>query len=454
MIRIHQKGQKMARLQTAVKIDNAPRHWAALDKKRKQEKKKPEWGKWVIRATDADALNAKILAEYKRVQELIQKWQEEQLRNNPDLDQPTLSNKQIVERYKNRLSDAYFDLTAKVLENSKALAYRTYVNRQSAVNLFAEFAGDDLPLSAVTVPYVESFQTYLRNEYTSPKTKQRLKPSSINQYMEAMNTVHVEVLRLKGHTKKKAMLLSPFTDVDGLKTKSAYRSKFDEEQIQQLGQSFPESKRRRITPEEAFSVWVLSHLLAGMRFSDLIMLRYQHFDVNADGQPEQLTYTMKKTGNVVSIPLFDEARQLLARWWRQDAEQLDYVLPYLNKHESFFKYPTREALYTAPFEVRRCLDTKLNYWDGEINQVLAEIEKNAKLKTELRMHNARHSFADLARRIMQEDGTLDILDITRMLGQTDYRMVMIYIEQMEKQDSTKSMKAIFGRKKKPEISPA
>lgn len=443
MIRLHQTGQKPARIQTTVRVQDAARHWALLDKKRKNKK---IWGNWVVRHPDADAINAKILSEYERIKKQIETWQKDELLHNPDLTESTLTPKALAERFKHKLSESYFDLAAKVIEASKTLAFRTYANRQSSVNSLAAFAGEDLPLQAVTVAYVEKFQTYLKDQYISPKTGKRLKASSINQYMEALNTVHVEILRLKGHTKSKAALLSPFTDVDKLVAKSTYRAKLDEESIASIqALELPVSKQRRMTPQDAFSIWVLSHLLAGMRFTDTLLIRYQNFQLDEKGEPVKLKYEMHKTGNVVNLPLFDEAKRLLKRWWRSDAKPTDFVLPYLESSESFAQYLTRDELVAAPFACRKRLDNCLHYWNGKINKCLLEIEKAAGLAEPLRMHNARHSFADLARRIMQQDGTLTLLDITQLLGQRDPRMVMVYIEEMEKQDSTRPMEAIFKR---------
>ncbi|RZM23712.1 MAG: hypothetical protein EOO88_25290 [Pedobacter sp.] len=241
-------------------------------------------------------------------------------------------------------------------------------------------------------------------------------------------------------------------DTEKLKSKTTYRAKFTETQIDTLSGIKPDTKRRRITPEEAFSIWVLSHLLAGIRFTDLMMLRYRNFHLDEADNPVQLSYTMSKTGNVVNLPLFDEAQDLLKRWWKAGAQPDSYLLPYLRMNEPYSRYNTREELQKASFEVRRMLDTRLHYWNDKINTVLALIQKEAKLKDNLRMHNARHSFADLARRIMQEDNSITLLDITLMLGQRDPKMVMHYIEGMENQDASKPMGAVFNRKKKEGIA--
>jgi len=450
MVRLHQKGQKPARLLTSVKLERAERHWVALDKKRTS--KKPLWGNWVKGYVNNETINQSIATEHKRIVDACEGFQADEVRMSPDEVVPGLTPTQLAQKFKTRLSEDYFDLTALVMEATKAMAFRTYASRETALSLLKEYAGT-LSLHQLTTHYVERFQDYLRKEYVSKKTKTNLSASSINQYMNALNTVHVEVLRLKGHSKQKASRLSPFTDVDKLPSKSAYRAKFDEGAIEALHTTTIDSTHRVLPPKMAFSLWLLSHLLAGIRFTDLLLLRYGQFDCDADGLPIMLTYTMQKTANVVRIPIFEEAQTVLDIWWKKEHKPDDFVLPYLKQTEKYAQYTTRDAMYKAPFAVRRQLDNHIHYWNMQINQRLAELQAEAGLKVKLRMHNARHSFADLARRIMQEDGTLTLLDITRMLGQRDPRMVMTYIEEMENQDSTKSMQSIFKRKKKtPESS--
>lgn len=450
-VRLHAKGEKPGRLMTDVKIQNAPKYWAGLDKKRKEKGLKPEWGKWVTGHVDREALNRKIENEYNRIKALVESWQKEQVAADPDLTESTYTPSQLADKYRARLSDRYFDLTTIVQEEAKtALAYATYELREAAIDRLKDFAGATLEFRAVTTHLAEKFQDWLKNKYVSKRTKKGIAHSSVNAYFEALNTLHVEVLRLKGYSKKKAELLSPFSDVDKLNAKSIYRAKLDEAQIETLTNTeVTTSKRRVIKPAEAFAYWTLSYLLAGMRYSDLLLLRYKNFELDEADQPVQCRYTMMKTGNVVTLPVFEEARTLLQLWWKADHKPDDYVLPGLKATEIYATYTTPEELKAAPFAVRKRLKERLQYLNDRINSALSELTGEAGMNIDLGMHNARHSIADLARRIMQEDGTLTLIDITNMLGQRDPKMVLTYIEDMAKQDITPTMRNVLQRKKKP-----
>ncbi|MVM36449.1 hypothetical protein GO730_00305 [Spirosoma sp. HMF3257] len=378
-VRLHMQDQRPARISTNVKIENAEQCWAATDKTRKKTKN-GIWLKWVVNDPNADSINAQIYAEYLRIEKFVESCQDPDSPDNLELLRYGLSPRSIADRYKNPIPELYFELTELALEKAKNHAVRTHTLRKTAVNLLAEYAPDGLTLKAVTPSFLDKFQDYLRESYISPRTGKLLIPSSINQYMESLSAVHNEILRIKGHSGKSAALQSPFSKIDPLPAKSAYKSKFNEEDIAKIKKTKVESTRRRVTPEEAFSLWMLSHLLAGARCSDILLLRYQNFDLDKDGHPVNLTYHMQKTGNRVEIPILEEAQNLLKRWWKQDAEPTDYLLPYLKPTEKYATYLNRDDLYGAPYEIRLQLSSRINYWDGQINKVLADIEKKVGLR--------------------------------------------------------------------------
>ncbi|RYF47084.1 MAG: hypothetical protein EOO39_48830, partial [Cytophagaceae bacterium] len=295
MIRLHQKNQKPVRIQTSVKIQEPAKYWSLLEKKRKAKeadrlKVRVDWGKWVVKHIDAAALNTAIENEYNRIKGQTQDWQREQVQAHPELTESTLTPKQIKDLFDNvrPVEESYFDLADSVLEGMKTLSFGTWSNRRTALNLLKQFTGEEITLAELNVPKLEAFQNWLRKTYESPKTKTTLKPSSINLYMDALTTLHEGVLQGRGYSERKAKAISPFSEITPLKSKTAYRAKFDEAAIDKLKVQEVTTRRRRVTPSNAFSIWVLSHLLAGMRFGDLLSLRYMNFTLNEQGQPVHL----------------------------------------------------------------------------------------------------------------------------------------------------------------------
>lgn len=428
MIRLHLKDQKPARVQTMVKITNAGKNW--------QPKK---WGKWIKGHPDAEALNAAILAEHDRVKKQVEAWQAAEFTGS------VLTPGILATRFKSGTSDLYFSWLDQAVDDTKTLAYSTYLSNRTTTNMFRVFAGEEVPLLAITPRLAREFQNYLLKlpeRYHAGKRK----ASTINKYINRMHVLHKAVLIKTGVSAKQADYLSPWNDVQPLPEARARKTKLSEATIQRVASTTVETTRRKVTPERAFHVWLLCHLLAGARVSDVLLLRYQDFTLDPDGLPIYLRYEMRKTGNRVNIPVFDEARTLLKIYWNDDASPTDFILPYLESDQAYAKLITREQYQAAPFDVRRKLYNTLTHWNRQLNNCLKLLQQEAGLKETIKTHNARHSFADLARRIMQKEKSITVYDIQLMMGHSNFKTTEAYY-QADDQESDQPMQAIFNRKK-------
>jgi integrase len=429
MIRLHMKGQKPARVLTSVKIVGADKCWNP----------KKTWEKWVIKHPNKAALNIEIEREYQRVKTQVQKWQEAGGPN--DLLTPAL----LAERFRAGVSDRYFDWVDKVLEDNKDQAYSTYIGKRSAATMFKKWVGAAVNLQSISPLLVRQFQHYL---VKSPIKEGRYrKATTVNEILAKLHIIHKHVLIKMGIPLNQVAIQSPWTEIIPLKEVKSRKGKLSEATINWLAQLPVKSKRRKLTPEIAFRIWRLTHLLAGARFADIMLLRYNNFTLDTEGRPIQLQYEMQKTGNFVRIPIFEESRNLLNFFWKSNRKPTDYLLPYLNNKAAYAKLLTHEQYRTAPFAVRKKLHNTLRHWNQQVNLSLKELQEMADLPDKLRTHNARYSFADLARRIMVEDKSITVYDIQLMLGHRDFKTTEGYYRDEENQDVTEAMRAIFDRKK-------
>ncbi|GAB3948295.1 hypothetical protein GCM10028805_22330 [Spirosoma harenae] len=444
MVRLHQKGQKPGRVLTSVKIENAPKFWdAELLKKEKEKdpstKRKVSWGKWVVKHPKREPLNTEILAEYERIKKLATGWLEE----TPYLT-PTL----LADRFREGISDLYFPLLDKVVEQAKSQAYGTYLNKKSARDLFYTFLADKAEgatLQSITPITALSFQSHLQD--TKSIRGDKRKASSINEIIGRLNTLHEEVLMSRGIPKKQATLQSPWTEIEPLTETKTPKAKLNEQTIERVTGIQIESKRRVVTHEMAFQIWLLARVLAGARISDVLKLRYREFELNEAGEPVHLRYEMMKTGHLISTPVFEEAQLLLKQFWAPSSSPDTYVLPLLKNSEPHAKLLTHEQYKNAPFEVRSRLAQVIRHWNKEINNRLREIEQKAKLPRPLRMHSARHSFADYALQIMKREANITLYDIQAMLGHGSLKTTEIYTRELEEKDLSESMQKIFKKGK-------
>jgi integrase len=64
------------------------------------------------------------------------------------------------------------------------------------------------------------------------------------------------------------------------------------------------------------------------------------------------------------------------------------------------------------------------------------------------IRGSRHSFAELARQTMQQDKMLTVYDIQLIMGHSSFKTTEGYYRESADQDTSESMKAVFGREKK------
>ncbi|QKZ14337.1 hypothetical protein [Spirosoma sp. KUDC1026] len=102
----------------------------------------------------------------------------------------------------------------------------------------------------------------------------------------------------------------------------------------------------------------------------------------------------------------------------------------------------------ADFVLKRQLYYAFSCWDDQINECLALIETEAGLKTPFRMHAA----AELARQISNQNKTLTVYDTQLRLGHSSFKTTEAYYRDSADQDTSESMKAVFGRGKVRRVS--
>ncbi|MDD5569637.1 MAG: site-specific integrase [Bacteroidales bacterium] len=180
-----------------------------------------------------------------------------------------------------------------------------------------------------------------------------------------------------------------------LKSEKTSRMKLNEDEIMkienlQLTENTPIWHTR--------NYWLFSFYTAGVRFSDLCMLKWESI------RNDRLVYKMNKTAKEKSIKLFPKTKAILAYYDREDKKNEDFIFPILD-----LKYD-----YSDKFFLHRQISSK----DVMINKNLKTIATMCEIKTPLSFHISRHSFAYIARK----SGKMDIYQISKMLGHSDIKV--------------------------------
>jgi len=121
--------------------------------------------------------------------------------------------------------------------------------------------------------------------------------------------------------------------------------------------------------------WLLSFAFGGMRTGDVLRMKWVDF------KNEQFYYVMGKNNKPVSLPIPDLAKNALKYFKKYKPRSKGYVIPEICK-----------ANENDPKDIERKIKNA-NRWYNEQLKVVAE---KAKIKKNLSMHIARHSFGNIS----------------------------------------------------------
>jgi len=124
------------------------------------------------------------------------------------------------------------------------------------------------------------------------------------------------------------------------------------------------------------NLFVFACYTGGIRFSDLITLKWANFD------GENLSLITRKTGTKLNIKVPNIALEILNLYKKDDSLPTDFIFPYLKKDVD---YSDLMVLYK---DIQIC--------NGNINKDLVLLKEKCKLKKIIHFHSSRHTWATLA----------------------------------------------------------
>jgi integrase/recombinase XerD len=234
---------------------------------------------------------------------------------------------------------------------------------QSRINRFKEFLqGRDIAFSDITVHLLENFRAWLTG------TRQPKERTIINHYM-TIRAVFSQAIKENAALEK----YYPFG-------KKGISLKFP--QSLKVGLTVEEVKRMEELElpagspiNHARNVWLMSFYFAGMRTSDVLLLRWSAL---RDGR---LSYTMGKNNKPGTVKISEKATRILEQY-KPLADKSGLVFPDLRVITDF----------NNQFEVER----RTAFVDRWLNGYLKKIATLAGIEKNLSMHIARHTFGNIA----------------------------------------------------------
>ncbi len=254
----------------------------------------------------------------------------------------------------------------------------------------------DARLGDVTPGFVEDFKRWMERAGKAPAT--------VRKNLQSLR-------RLLRFAMQQGLLdpgKDPFLTVRLPSEPVPYRRRLSWEEIEALARvELPPPPAALSRARDAF---LLAFFLAGARFGDLARLRTENFQ-GLDGPEPWVRYRMAKTGRWVELPVPRRAVEIVERWrgpWRP------LIFPFLRPGD--LGDPVRERRRIASM-------------NAATNEALKKVAAMAGLEhpETLSMHVARHSFADLARKIG------DLYSVSKALGHSRLAVTQRYLAELDRQ---------------------
>ena len=163
------------------------------------------------------------------------------------------------------------------------------------------------------------------------------------------------------------------------------------------------------------NAFLFSFLNAGMRISDILLLRWSNI---TDGR---LEYRMHKTGTFLSMDLVPNSFSIYKYYKKAEGDR-EFIFPFMDSRYDLDN-PT-------------LLHNQIGAKTALINKYLKEISKLAKINRKVTTHTARHSFADIARK------EVDIYDLSKALGHKDIKVTQVYIADNDQDATNNAVKKV------------
>jgi len=150
-------------------------------------------------------------------------------------------------------------------------------------------------------------------------------------------------------------------------------------------------------------LFMFSYFCSGINLTDIANLKQSNI------VKDRLVYSRQKTGKRISIPLSDNARQIICKYADKCSD--DYVFPILDNNI----HKTEAQKYRRRKKVLR-----------NVNANLRTIAKILNIETNLTSYVARHSYAT----VLKNSG-VNIALISETLGHSDLKTTQIYLDSFE-----------------------
>jgi len=148
-------------------------------------------------------------------------------------------------------------------------------------------------------------------------------------------------------------------------------------------------------------MFVFAAYTGGLRVSDMLQIKWKHFDGT------NINFTIQKTGTQLSIKLPNKALELLNKYKPKKKNHDAFIFPMLSKD--------------LDLKDLRAVDSAISSATAYINKNLKTLAETAKLNKHISFHTSRHTWATRALR-----KGISIDKVSKLMGHSQIKETMIY----------------------------
>lgn len=302
-----------------------------------------------------------------------------------------VSAKKLKEAIKGKDAELFFEYCknrcARIKGTVSVATHRNYVQY---VEKFKKFVKDEeLYFDDITVTMLKDYINYMSNTLKNGAT-----------------TIHYSIRILSLMFKEAARediipdSLYPFSKVQ-VKRDKGKRLFLNKEQLEQLKNFKIEYEGK----DEVFrDMFIFSVYAGGLRFSDVVTLKWENFNVKEN----RITKTIRKTGRQHSFKIGQQALDILQQYKSEVAKPSDFIFPIIEDQELFEMNKDTEAHI-------------INAKNILCGQKLRRLGKAMELPFTLSFHLSRHTFATNAL-----NNGMRIEYVSKLMDHSDIGITQIY----------------------------
>lgn len=162
-------------------------------------------------------------------------------------------------------------------------------------------------------------------------------------------------------------------------------------------------------------IFVFACYAGGIRISDLLQLRWEHYDP----KNEKVTFFIQKTKQQHSVKLPPKAKEIINRY-KPEGDLKGFIFPFLDDSEDL----------SSPFVLLKRISSATAY----INKNLKILAKKANINKKISQHISRHSYGTMA-----HSKGMSIVHVSKIMAHSNIATTLIYskvlgLDQDEAQD--------------------